>query len=33
MDDNELGKEYEEWLDEVENTLPLPIPEEEQWKD
>lgn len=28
--DEELGKEYEEWLDEVEKTLPLPIPEEEE---
>lgn len=24
-----LGKEYEEWLDKVEKTLPLPIPEED----
>lgn len=28
--DDQLGKDYEEWLDEVEKTLPLPIPEEEQ---
>ncbi len=28
--DDQLGKEYEEWLDEVEKTLPLPIPEEEE---
>lgn len=27
---DELYQGYEEWLDEVEKTLPLPIPEEEQ---
>lgn len=27
--DEQLGKEYEEWLDSIEHTLPLPIPEEE----
>lgn len=29
MEDETLGKEYEEWLDGVEQTLPLPIPEED----
>lgn len=29
MDENKLGKEYEDWLDGIEPTLPLPIPEEE----
>jgi len=29
MDDNKLGNEYEQWLDSIEKTLPLPLPEEE----
>lgn len=32
MKNDELGKDYEEWLDEVEKTLPLAIPEEENGK-
>lgn len=32
MKNNELGKDYEEWLDEVEKTLPLPIPEDNDGK-
>ncbi len=27
--DERLGKDYEDWLDEVEKTLPLPMPEED----
>jgi hypothetical protein len=27
--DERLGKDYEDWLDSIEHTLPLPIPEEE----
>lgn len=26
--DDQLDKEYEEWLDEIEKSLPLPVPEE-----
>jgi hypothetical protein len=29
MDEELLGKEYEEWLDEVEKTLPIAIPDED----
>ena len=29
MDDNKLGKEYEDWLDSVELQLPLIVPEGE----
>jgi hypothetical protein len=32
MEDEVLGTEYEEWLDEVESTLE-PINEEELWKE
>ena len=32
MEDEQLGAEYEEWLDEVESTLEF-IPEEELWKE
>lgn len=28
--DERLGKDYEDWLDSIEHTLPLPIPEEER---
>jgi hypothetical protein len=29
--DETLGKEYEEWLDSIEATLPLPVPEGESY--
>ena len=32
MEDEVLGTEYEEWLDEVES-IQEPIPEEELWKE
>lgn len=30
MNDEQLGKEFEDWLDSLE--LPLPIPEEESYE-
>ena len=28
--DDKLGKEFEEWLDSVELTLPVPVPDKEK---
>ena len=33
MDDNKLGTEYEQWLDSINETLPLPVPNANEEED